>query len=180
MSRHFDKAEGASEELDIETQSYVFNQTMLRIKDPKISLDFYTRVIGMKLYKKLDFPEMKFTLYFLGMPGDVDDNNVPSEENKRVTWTFSQRAMLELTHNWGTENDENFTHHNGNSEPQGFGHIGFSVPDVYAASERFSRLGVKFVKKPDDGKMKGLAFIEDPDGYWIEILQANMIEKSSE
>jgi lactoylglutathione lyase len=52
MSRHFDKAEGASEEVDIETQSYVFNQTMLRIKDPKISLDFYTRVIGMKLYKK--------------------------------------------------------------------------------------------------------------------------------
>ena len=179
MSRHFDKSEGASEEVDIETQSYVFNQTMLRIKDPKISLDFYTRVIGMKLYKKLDFPEMQFTLYFLGMPGDVDDNNVPSEENKRVTWTFSQRAMLELTHNWGTENDENFTHHNGNSKPQGFGHIGFSVPDVYAASERFSKLGVKFVKKPDDGKMKGLAFIEDPDGYWIEILQANMIEKNS-
>ena len=68
MNRHFDKAEGASEEVDIETQSYVFNQTMLRIKDPKISLDFYTRVIGMKLYKKLDFPEMEFTLYFLGMP----------------------------------------------------------------------------------------------------------------
>ena len=50
------------------------------------------------------------------------------------------------------------------------------VPDVYAAAERFEKLGVKFVK-PDDGKMKGLAFIEDPDGYWIEILQANMIEK---
>ena len=50
---------------------------------------------------------------------------------------------------------------------------------MYAASERFSKLGVKFVKKPDDGKMKGLAFIEDPDGYWIEILQANMIEKNS-
>ena len=50
---------------------------------------------------------------------------------------------------------------------------------VYAAGERFEKLGVKFVKKPDDGKMKGLAFIEDPDGYWIEILQANMIEKNS-
>ena len=179
MSRHHEQAEGVSEEVDIETQAYVFNQTMLRIKDPKASLDFYTRIIGMKLYKKLDFPEMQFTLYFLGMPGDVDDSKVPIEEAKRITWTFSQRAMLELTHNWGTEKDESFSHHNGNSEPQGFGHIGFSVPDVYAASDRFEKLGVKFVKKPDDGKMKGLAFIEDPDGYWIEILQANMLEKNS-
>ena len=179
MSRHYEKAEGVCEEVDIETQAYVFNQTMLRIKDPKASLDFYTRIIGMKLYKKLDFPEMQFTLYFLGMPGDVDDSKVPIEEAKRITWTFSQRAMLELTHNWGTEKDESFSHHNGNSEPQGFGHIGFSVPDVYAASDRFEKLGVKFVKKPDDGKMKGLAFIEDPDGYWIEILQANMLEKNS-
>ena len=179
MSRHYEKTEGVCEEVDIETQAYVFNQTMLRIKDPKASLDFYTRIIGMKLYKKLDFPEMQFTLYFLGMPGDVDDSKVPTEEAKRITWTFSQRAMLELTHNWGTEKDESFSHHNGNSEPQGFGHIGFSVPDVYEASDRFEKLGVKFVKKPDDGKMKGLAFIEDPDGYWIEILQANMLEKNS-
>ena len=72
---------------------------------------------------------------------------------------------------------KNFKYHNGNSKPQGFGHIGFSVPNVYEASNRFEKLGVKFVKKPDDGKMKGLAFIEDPDGYWIEILQADMIIK---
>lgn len=51
------------------------------------------------------------------------------------------------------------------------------MPDVYAACERFEKLGVEFVKKPDDGKMKGLAFIKDPDGYWIEILQPNMLEK---
>ena len=180
MSRHHEKQEGLCENVDTETQSYVFNQTMLRIKNPKVSLDFYTRIIGMKLYRKLDFPEMTFTLYFLGLPGDVDDKNVPIDNNARTTWTFNQRAMLELTHNWGTENDDKFNYHNGNSEPQGFGHIGFSVPDVYKASERFEKLGVNFVKKPDDGKMKGLAFITDPDGYWIEILQANMIEKSIE
>ena len=113
------------------------------------------------------------------MPNDVDDNNVPEDDNARTTWTFKQRAMLELTHNWGTEKDENFHYHNGNKDPQGFGHIGFSVPDVYKAAERFEKLGINFIKKPDDGKMKGLAFISDPDGYWIEILQANMIEKSS-
>ena len=179
MSRHYEICEGLHEEVDNETQSYVFNQTMMRIKDPKISLDFYTRIIGMKLYRKLDFPEMKFTLYFLAMQGDVDDSQTPTDDNARTTWTFSQRAMLELTHNWGTELKKGFQYHNGNSEPQGFGHIGFSVPDVYQASDRFSKLGGKFIKKPDEGKMKGLAFIEDPDGYWIEILQANMIEKHS-
>ena len=87
--------------------------------------------------------------------------------------------MLELTHNWGTEEQKDFEYHNGNASPQGYGHIGFSVPDVYKASERFEKLGVKFIKKPDDGKMKGLSFILDPDGYWIEILQANMIEKNN-
>ena len=177
MSIHYEVAEGLCEEVDLETQSYIFNQTMLRIKDPKTSLDFYTRVLGMKLYRKLDFPEMKFTLYFLAMPGDID-NNIPQNNNKRTTWTFSQRAMLELTHNWGSENDDGFRYHNGNTNPQGYGHIGFSVPDVYKASERFEKLDVKFIKRPDDGKMKGLAFIEDPDGYWIEILQANIIEKN--
>ncbi len=179
MSKHHEKADNLFEQTDAETEKFVFNQTMLRIKCPRKSLDFYTRIMGMKLYRKLDFPEMKFTLYFLGMPGDMDDANVPEDNNKRTTWTFSQRAMLELTHNWGTEEDENFNYHDGNKDPQGFGHIGFSVPDVYSASKRFERLGVNFIKKPDDGKMKGLAFILDPDGYWIEILQANMIEKNS-
>ena len=179
MIKHYESANGLCENENKDTEQFVFNQTMLRIKDPKISLDFYTRVLGMTLYRKLDFPDMKFTLYFLAMKNDVNSESVPSDDNARTTWTFSQRAMLELTHNWGTENDEDFSYHNGNSDPQGFGHIGFSVPDVYKAAERFEKLGVKFVKKPDDGKMKGLAFIEDPDGYWIEILQANIIEKSS-
>lgn len=178
MSIHHEIAEGLCDKTDIETQSYVFNQTMLRIKNPRVSLDFYTRIIGMKLYRKIDFIEMKFTLYFLAMPGDVDESNIPKDDNKRTTWTFNQRAMLELTHNWGTEIDNDFKYHNGNSDPQGYGHIGFSVPDVYEASKRFEKLNVKFIKRPDEGKMKGLAFIEDPDGYWIEILQSNMIEKN--
>ena len=72
MSRHYETQNGLCDTVDEETQSYVFNQTMLRIKDPVVSLDFYTRVIGMKLYRKLDFPEMQFTLYFLAMPKDVD------------------------------------------------------------------------------------------------------------
>lgn len=179
MSPNFEDCEGLCAQPDAETQTYVFNQTMMRIKDPARSLDFYTRVIGMRLLRKLDFPEMNFTLYFLGMVNDKESKEVPGTDTQRTTWVFEQKAMLELTHNWGTEDDADFGYHNGNDQPQGFGHIGFSVPDVYAASDRLERLGVEFVKKPDDGKMKGLAFIKDPDGYWIEILQANMIEQQA-
>ena len=170
--------EEMSQNPDEETLEYVFNQTMLRIKDPEKSINFYTKILGMTILKKLDFPDFKFSLYFLAYLRESDDP-VPKNNQDRFAYTLSQKAVLELTHNWGTENDPDFSYHNGNSEPQGFGHIGFSVPDVYVAAERFEKLGVKFVKKPDDGKMKGLAFIEDPDGYWIEILQANMIEKNS-
>lgn len=177
MSRHFEKAEGLFEHPDEVTHEYLFNQTMLRIKDPKPSLDFYTRVLGMRLVRKLDFPEMKFSLYFLGYLSEEEAGDVPGNDAKRLTFTFGREAMLELTHNWGTEDEPEFSYHDGNAEPQGFGHIGITVPDVYAAAERFEKLGVIFIKRPDDGKMKGLAFIKDPDGYWIEILQANMMEK---
>ena len=153
------------------TEEFIMNQTMMRIKDPDISLDFYVNVLGMTLIKKLDFPAMEFTLFFLGYLRS-EDEPVPDDPQKRSEYAFSQKAMIELTHNWGTENDENFTHHDGNSDPRGFGHIGITVPDVYEACERFESLGVEFQKKPDDGNMKGLAFIKDPDGYWIEILSA--------
>ncbi|KAK2151780.1 hypothetical protein LSH36_351g00024 [Paralvinella palmiformis] len=145
---------------------------MLRVKDPKKSLDFYSRVLGMRFLKKLDFPEMKFCLYFVGFEKAED---VPTDEAERTKWLFSRRGTLELTHNYGTEADPDQSYHNGNSEPRGFGHIGVAVPDVDKACERFEQLGVQFVKKPNDGKMKGLAFIQDPDGYWIEILNSSNI-----
>ena len=71
------------------TQEFVFNQTMVRIKDPKISLDFYQRILGMTLLKTLDFPEMKFTLYFLGYLRD-EDLPVPENPIERTEYTFKQ------------------------------------------------------------------------------------------
>ncbi|XP_021935418.1 lactoylglutathione lyase isoform X2 [Zootermopsis nevadensis] len=152
---------------DPETKEFIFQQTMYRIKDPRRSLEFYTKVLGMTLLQKLDFPEMKFSLYFMGYEKAED---IPSDPIAHSEWTFSRKATLELTHNWGTESDPDSEYHNGNSEPRGFGHIGVAVPDVDKACERFEKLNVEFVKKPNDGKMKGIAFIKDPDGYWIEIL----------
>merc|ERR1711976_608838 len=149
------------------TKGFFFQQTMYLIKDPKKSLQFYSEVLGMKLLKKFDFPQMKFSLYFMGY---CDPASIPADDKERAVWVFKQQATLELTHNWGSESDDNCDYHNGNQEPRGFGHIGIVVPDVYKACQRFEDLGVKFIKKPDDGKMKGLAFVQDPDGYWIEIL----------
>lgn len=162
----------------IDTQEYVFNQTMLRIKNPEVSIPFYTDVLGMTLFRKLDFPKMSFSLYFLGFHRPGEDP-IPKNVLARTEYTFRRNALLELTHNWGTERDKSF-YHNGNSDPRGFGHIGVSVPNVYAACERFEELGVKFIKRPDDGKMKGLAFISDPDGYWIEILEARSLARLTE
>ncbi|MEP1382373.1 MAG: lactoylglutathione lyase [Paraglaciecola sp.] len=169
MSRHFDQAKGLSEEHDPATHEFVFNQTMFRIKNPEPTLAFYTQVLGMTLVKRLDFEDMKFTLYFLACVPPKASGEWSTDDDERMVQTFGRPAMLELTHNWGDENDDTVVYHNGNSEPKGFGHIGFSVPDIDAACERFESLGVEFQKKPNDGGMKGIAFIKDPDGYWIEI-----------
>jgi lactoylglutathione lyase len=154
---------------DPATQGYVFNHTMLRVKDPKVSLDFYTRVLGFTLVRTVHFEEAKFSLYFLVL---VDDPGViPEGDAERKEWLARQRGVLELTHNHGTETQEGPVYHDGNSEPRGFGHICVSVPDVVAACARFEQLGVPFQKRLTDGRMRDIAFIKDPDGYWIEILQ---------
>lgn len=162
----------------IATGDYILSQTMLRIRDPEKSLPFYRDVLGMTLLNRFDFPEMKFSLYFMAFHRAETDGPIPEDKVARAEYTFRQKAALELTHNWGTESDPAFAgYHNGNSEPRGFGHIGITVPDVYAACERLENLGVEFIKRPAEGKMKGLGFIKDPDGYWIEILSAAPLGK---
>ncbi|XP_047541111.1 lactoylglutathione lyase [Vanessa atalanta] len=153
------------------TKDFMFQQTMYRVKDPRKSIPFYTGVLGMTLLKQLHFPEMKFSLFFMGYENPAE---VPKDEAQRTSWAMTRKATLELTYNWGTESDDS-AYHNGNSDPRGFGHIGILVPDVDEACKRFEEQGVKFIKKPQDGKMKGLAFIQDPDGYWIEIFTSKVV-----
>lgn len=156
-----------------ETQGFTFNHTMLRVKDPTISLNFYSKVLGMTVLRKLDFPEFSFSLYFLARLKDGE--SLSEDIEKRTEQTFSREGVLELTHNWGTENDAESHYHNGNDQPQGFGHICFSVPNLNKAVVWFDRNGVEYVKRPEDGKLKHIAFIKDPDGYWIEIVEAGQM-----
>lgn len=165
---------GVSANVPSQTNGFVFNHSMLRVKNPAIALDFYTRIMGMQVLRKLDFAEMKFSLYFLHMAAAA--GSAPADAGERTAWTFAQRGILELTHNWGTEDDENFKYHDGNTQPQGFGHICFSVPDLDAAVAWFDGNKVEFVKRPDQGKMKDVAFIKDPDGYWIEIVEPSRLK----
>ena len=90
------------------SNGFVLNHSMLRVKDPERALDFYTRIMGMRLLRKLDFPEMKFSLYFLHRP-DAGDAP-PDDAGERTAWMFAQRGILELTHNWGTEADAAFAY----------------------------------------------------------------------
>ncbi|MEW5687192.1 MAG: lactoylglutathione lyase [Pseudomonadota bacterium] len=157
---------------DPATAGFTLNQTMLRIRDPEASVAFYRDVLGFTLLHKLDIAPGKFSLYFMALLNEGEA--VPTDPADLLRMVFSRETTLELTHNWGTESDPDFAgYHNGNAEPRGFGHLGISVPDVAAACARFEQMGVEFIKRPDDGMMKGLAFIKDPDGYWIEILSPN-------
>ncbi|KAF8494641.1 glyoxalase I [Russula emetica] len=178
-----------------ETASYKFNHTMLRIKDPNVSIPFYTDIIGMDFIEKLEFSD--FTLYFLAFDqsgGKATEAEKKAGRHKRegvppispnfpsttapsydcishYCYSSHHSGILELTHNHGTETLDKTPFHSGNSEPRGFGHIAITVDDVEAACARFERLGVPFQKRLTDGKIKSIAFILDPDGYWIEVFR---------
>jgi len=163
----------------------LFQQTMLRIKDPKVTVPFYEKHFGMRVVHKYDFPTMKFSLYFLERTpeGATIPGPPGTEASEKYLWSMTG-TTLEFTHNHGSEDDESFSVWSGNSGSdlpkdsplyredvvRGFGHIAFNVDDVYATCEVLEKEGVKFQKKPDEGRMKGLAFALDPDGYWIEIV----------
>ncbi|CCH46451.1 Lactoylglutathione lyase [Wickerhamomyces ciferrii] len=162
-----DKVQGVSN-----TNSYKFNHTMIRVKDPVKSLKFYREVLGMKLLSTSEHESAKFTLYFLGYEHDdsFKENSLSREEQSK------RESVLELTHNWGTENDSDFKYHNGNEQPQGYGHIGIALDNpgefCNGIDSKFGdelTWGLKF----NQGKMKNIAFIKDPDNYAIEILPKN-------
>jgi lactoylglutathione lyase len=119
--------------------------TMLRVGNLQRSIDFYTGVLGMHLLRQKDYPEGRFTLAFVGY-GDETDNTV-----------------IELTYNWDTDRYDPGT---------GYGHIAIEVDDVYEAVEELRSRGGKVIR--DAGPMNAgttiIAFIEDPDGYPIELI----------
>ena len=156
-----------------ETSGYVFNHTMLRVKDQKKSIEFYENVLGMTKIRELDFPEWEFSLFFMAYvpEGFV----VPQDKTENAKYTFGRESVLELTYNYGTEKNEGPVYHDGNQDPRGFGHICITVPDIKTACERFEKLGVEFQKRLGEGGMKDIAFIKDPDGYWIEIVQKDLM-----
>ena len=143
---------------------------MLRVKDPKASIKYY-EMLGMKQINKIENPDAKFDLYFLA----YDSSKAVSHA---AHWT-NRQGVLELTHNYGTENDESFQVANGNSDPgKGFGHICVSVDNIQAACQRIEDAGFKFQKKLSDGQMRHIAFALDPDSYWVEIISFNPVEKT--
>ena len=147
-------------------ETYRFNHSMIRVKDHEASLKFYRGTMGMTLLRTLENASSGFNLYFLGYPGDA---GVPEDMGNGVNPTTDKEGVLELTWNYGTEKDPNFKYHNGNDEPQGFGHIAITVDDIEAVCKRFEEKGVSWKKRMTDGRMKNIAFVLDPDGYWIEV-----------
>ena len=137
-----------------------------------VLVKFY-EFLGMSLIKKLEFPDNKFDLYFLGYDGP----KAVSHGNS----VFDREGLIELTHNYGTENDPDYTVNNGNKEPnRGFGHTCISVDHIQAACQRIEDAGYKFQKKLADGRMKHIAFALDPDGYWVEIIGQKPVEETAD
>ena len=120
--------------------------TMIRVGDLERSLQFYCEMLGMKLLRRKDYPAGRFTLAFVGYGGEASD------------------TVIELTHNWDTERYE---------LGDGFGHLAVGVADIYATCDRLRSQGVPIGREP--GPMKHgdtvIAFIEDPDGYRIELIE---------
>ena len=129
------------------SDDFRFLHTMIRVRDLDRSLDFYTRLLGMRLLRRTDFPDGKFTLAFVGY-GDETTHTV-----------------IELTHNWGRDEPYDLG--------TGFGHLALGVTDLYGACARLAAEGVPLPRPP--GPMKHgptvIAFIEDPDGYRIELIE---------
>ena len=98
---------------------------MIRVKDHEQSLKFYQDVFGMTLFRTSENADAKFNLYFLGYPGE---KGISTTSANGVNPTAEREGLLELTWNYGTEKDPNFKYHNGNDEPQGFGHICMTLP----------------------------------------------------
>ena len=173
----FDPTCYLSGEKAAETKDFIMQQTMLRVKDPKISLDFYCNTLGMHLIHFLHFPQWKFSVYFVGY---IDPVTIPTEPGQRWEFCLKTPGCVELTHNYGSEKENGLLYNTGNADATGtsdnkpvkggFGHIGITVPDVYVACQRFKDLGIEIKKSPNSGGMKGLAFIKDPDGYLVEVL----------
>jgi len=121
--------------------------TMIRVFNLEKSVDFYTRLLGMKLLRKRDVPDGKYSLAFVGY-GDEDTSSV-----------------IELTYNW----DQKEPYALGSA----FGHLAIGVPDVYKTCEVLGKAGVKIPRAPGPVKFGTtvIAFVEDPDGYKIELIQ---------
>lgn len=115
----------------------------------------------MRLLRTLEMTSSGFNLYFLGYPPESGPPSVGGDYT-----TAGYEGLLELTWNYGTENDPDFAYHNGNTDPQGFGHICISVDDVDAACARFEEREVRWQKRLTKDRV---AFMLDPDGYWIEV-----------
>ncbi|KAJ9162397.1 Lactoylglutathione lyase [Coniochaeta hoffmannii] len=153
-----------------DTTKYKFNHSMIRVKDPKESVKFYEH-LGMTLLKKLTFPDAKFDLYFLG----YDSPQSPS--HGRDIW--DREGLVELTHNYGTEADPDYKVNNGNRDPdRGFGHTCISVDNIQAACKRIEDAGYRFQKKLTDGRMRHIAFVLDPDDYWVEVIGQKSVEET--
>ena len=125
-----------------------FLHTMLRVGDMQRSVDFYTRILGMRVLRTRDVPEYKYSLTFLGYGKGNEEGG----------------AELELTYNYGVSSYEQGT---------AFGHLALGVPDVAAACEQIRSAGGKVVREagPVKGGTTVIAFVEDPDGYKIELIE---------